>query len=277
MEYVVCRFVFLDVMCAACSIECGTRNAFVQAAELVRSSTWKAQIEQAEEQSSTQTLLTQDILAEHIRLLSEQKKASPAEVFEQLASTIPKLTACGLGPPLCTWLEHIAVYCRLAQTDVNEVKKVWEAIEAHSTDFAPFKSLQNLQPFDQVWQEGKKKIKDATFLTDKIAILNQKQEEIPKLVQIIDDLTIQEECLQNSGVETFVDESLKIVEEAGCQLLQCQEFLRDELSGISFLLRAMSIIILLVVQWHSCLFVFCLILTYEMQEAHGSCVWSSGA
>ena len=101
-----------------------------------------------------------------------------------------------------------------------------------------------------------KEDQDVIFLTDKIAILNQKQEEIPKLVQIIDDLTIQEECLQNSGVETFVDESLKIVEEAGCQLLQCQEFMRDELSGMSFLLRAMSIIISLVVQWHSCLFAF---------------------
>ena len=66
---------------------------------------------------------------------------------------------------------------------MNEVKKVWEAIEAHSTDFAPFKSLQNLQPFDQVWQEGKKKIKDATFFADKIALVNQKHAEIPKLVK----------------------------------------------------------------------------------------------
>ena len=113
----------------------------------------------------------------------------------------------------------------MRELEVNVVRDTWAEIAACDKDFMPFKSLQNLAPFESLWKEGFQKVKENERSHERSEKLKGKRQHIDdKIIKCINDTTIQEGCFRESF--DFAKGCVELVSEVGADTSDGKEFLK---------------------------------------------------
>ena len=180
-----------------------------------------------DEKHKLQLQLSSEVLAEFSRTQSE-KKFSAADACKLFVGFLPKVAAAEPSPQVCKWLEHMGTYCRSRDALVSEVRAAWKDMDADSDMFVPFKSLQKLSPFDQVWEEGVNRIKKGEAEEKSLFSLTDKSAEATRFAANLDDKTMEEGCFKT--ILQFAKECDALIKQVGIECTQSKEFVKH-LSG----------------------------------------------
>ena len=225
---IICSLhVALDVICKHLI----RYTQFVEAAEFMASSTWKAAPASATdtETHSVQEVIAVDMLTDCMRTLSEKKNQTLESACADLSALVPRITAYEIGPSLSMWCGHLLSYCHMRELEVIVLRDTWRDIAARDKDFLPFKSLQNQAPFESLWTEGFQKAKDSERSVERSEKLKKKRRSMDdEIIKRINDTTIQQGCFRESL--DYATGCLELVSEVGADTPDGKEFLKH-LSG----------------------------------------------
>ena len=172
----------------------------------------------SKEKLDVQTMVASEILLDCIRAASEKFLKSPSAEADSARSTaVGKLASClssfvAFQPdaPLHGWLGNGTTFCRLKSATLVEIRAAWTEMQVAESIFLPFKSLKNLVPFEQVWQEGLSMLEAGKFAQECVAKLAERDEAVTAFAKSMLENTIEEGCLENAA--EFITESVRLAE-----------------------------------------------------------------
>ena len=229
-----------------------------EATVIMDESSWRSKPQDLtrKERLAVQTMVASEILLDCIRALSEKFLKSPSsEADSARSSAVGKLAGClssfvAFQPdgPLHGWLGNGTTFCRLKSATLQEIQHAWTEMHVAESVFLPFKSLQNLAPFEQVWQEGLSMIEAAKFAEQSVAKLGEKDEAVTEFVELLRDVTIEEGCLQNAAA--FITQSLQLADKCSAASPEVADYLvRFERTIMFCIANSISMCVVSLLQW----------------------------